>query len=132
MEHAFDAVVEILGWVGLGAAVLLIVIALVLQLADGTWVRVRVLIEDAPAGGRIARWFRDDGRVGQAVLPGDLDTELAGKDAAELWTSTGARDRVRATRVSPAVRAAALLGAGFGALAVVAFAISLAQLFVRG
>ncbi len=41
MDHVIDAVIEIFSWVGLGAGVLLGVVALILYLADGTWLPVR-------------------------------------------------------------------------------------------
>ncbi|MEV8267034.1 hypothetical protein [Microbacterium sp. NPDC076911] len=130
-DRTLDAVLEIFGWAGFGLGALLALVAVVLYLADGTWLPVRALLEDSP-GGRIARWFDADGGVGSAHLSHDLDHALAGKDEADVFYRRGTTGHVRLTRGSPIVRGVLLLALGlisFGMLALVASGIIL---FARG
>lgn len=127
MEHAIDALIEIFTWVGIGAGLLLGLVALILRIVDGTWVPVHVLLEDGPTG-RVARWF-DRGGVGEAALTHEQERTLAGKDAADVFARRG---RIRLTHGSPGVRAVALLAGGMLALGLIALATSWVLLFVRG
>ncbi|GAA2008655.1 hypothetical protein [Microbacterium ulmi] len=129
--HALDAVVEVFTWVGLGAGLLALLVASLAQLADGVWVPTAVVLEDAD-GGRVARWFSDDGGVGEARLTHEQEHALAGKDAAEVYTRAAVHDRIRLTRRSPAVRSIVLLGVGLLTLGIAAVIVSLTMLFTRG
>ena len=131
MDHAIDAIIEIFTWVGLGAGLLVGLLALVLRLVDGTWVPVRAVIERG--GTRIlARWFDEDGGVNEARLTHEQQHALAGKDMADVYSRRGDRNRMRLTHGSPAVRAAALLAAGLFGLGVCALILSWILLFARG
>lgn len=131
MANAVDAIVEIFTWVGFGAGALLAGIAFILYIADGTWRPVRVMIEDA-ASHRVARWFDDDGGVGEARLTEAQEHEIGKVDVADVWVRQGSLDRMRLTRRSPTVRtfllfAVGLLGLGLGGLI-----LSIVLLFVSG
>ena len=131
MDHVIDAITEIFTWVGLGAGVLLGLVALILHLADGTWVPVRAVLEGGESG-RLARWFDEDGGVNEARLTHEQDHALAGKDMADVFSRRGSRNRMRLTHGSPAVRAVALLAAGLFGLGLVALILSWVLLFARG
>ena len=131
MPEAVDALAEIFSWIGFGVGALLAGAALVMYLFDGTWVATRAVVEQSP-GGRLVRWFDDDGGVGEARLTHEQEHRIGGADMADVFVRRGSRDRVRLTRGSPAVRAVALLAVGFLALGVVALATSIVMLFVRG
>ncbi|QIG39968.1 hypothetical protein G5T42_11135 [Microbacterium sp. 4R-513] len=131
MDHALDAVIEIFTWVGIGAGLLLGIIALVLRLADGTWLPVRAIVEHGEDSS-LVRWFDEDGGVNASFLTHEQARELAGKDMADIFYRRGRANRMRLTHGSPAVRAVALLAAGLFGLGVVATIISWVLLFARG
>ncbi|HET6300134.1 hypothetical protein [Microbacterium sp.] len=130
MGHVLDAVLEIFAWVGIGGGLVLALLALMLRIADGTWVPVHVVIDDS-ANGRVARWF-DDGGVGEAVLTPHLVRELGDKDEADLYARRGSRDRVRLVRTAPGVRFTALIALALGGLGIIALVASWVLLFARG
>lgn len=128
--HAIDAILEIFTWVGLGMGVLVGVITLIVRIADGSWVAAQIVIGEDDHG-RIARWFGDDGKVGQARLSHEQDHALAGKETAHAFVRRGRSDRVRLTQGSPAVRNLSWLTIGLFALGALAAVGSLLMLFVR-
>jgi len=50
MDHVIEAITEIFTWVGFGAGLLLGFVALILRLADGTWLPVQIVLEPDDAG----------------------------------------------------------------------------------
>jgi hypothetical protein len=128
MTHALEAVAEILSWVGIGVGAFVGVIALILLVADGTWVHVRGFVDHEPDGA-VIRWFDEDGRACAARLSEAQAHHLAGADAADVWTRRGA-ERVRLTRHSPGVRACALLAAVLLGVGLIALIASVVLLFV--
>ena len=68
MPPALAVALEIYTWIGLGAAVLLGIAALIAWVADGSWVPVRAVVSPTPAG-EVVRWFDDSGILGEAPLP---------------------------------------------------------------
>ncbi|TDN92122.1 hypothetical protein [Microbacterium sp. BK668] len=131
MDHALDAVIEIFTWVGIGAGILLGLAALILRLADGTWLPTRAVVEHEDESS-LVRWFDQDGGVNAAYLTYEQARELAGKDMADIYYRRGSANRMRLTHGSPAVRAVALLAAGLLGLGVVAMILSWVLLFARG
>ncbi len=129
-ERAIDAILEIFTWTGFGGAVAFGVVALIALIADGSWVATQIVITDDEHG-RIARWFGNAGRVGQARLTHDQVRTLAGRETADAFVRLGARDRVRLTRSSPTVRLFFWLSMGMLALGILSAAGSLAVLFLR-
>ena len=126
-----DAVLEVLTWTAIPAGLLLLLAATVMRVVDGTWTLTPVLLDDAPQG-RVARWFGDDGRVGEARLSPEQAHALAGQDAADVFTRSGVTDRIRLTPRSPAVRGVTLLAAGLLRFGAASWLSSLVLLFVRG
>lgn len=131
MPQAIDALAEIFSWVGFGLGALLAGVALIMYLFDGTWVPVKAVIEESPHG-RVARWFDDEGGVGEAHLSHEQEHEIGDADMADVFVRRGSRNRMRLTQSSPAVRAVARLAVGLLALGVIALATSLILLFLRG
>jgi len=131
MDHALDAVIEIFSWVGIGAGILLGIVALVVKLADGTWLPGRAVVEHGEDSS-LVRWFDADGGVNAAYLTHEQARELAGKDMADIFYRRGRANRMRLTHGSPAVKSIALLAGGLFALGVVATIVSWVLLFVRG
>ncbi|MEV8272193.1 hypothetical protein [Microbacterium sp. NPDC077184] len=132
MDQTVEAIFEIFSWVGIGLGALLLGIALILYVADGTWLPVRAVIDDTDTG-RVARWHDDEvGGVNEAVLTADQDAEIGDADMAEVFYRRGVRGRIRMAQASPAVRGVVRLGAGLLTLGVVAMVASLVLLFARG
>jgi len=88
MDHAIDAVIEIFTWVGLGAGILLGLVALILKLADGTWLQTRAIVEHGETGS-LVRWFDADGGVNAAALNHEQAHALAGKEMADIFYRRG-------------------------------------------
>lgn len=133
-DQAIDAVAEIFSWVGFGLGALLAGVALVMYLVDGTWVPTRAVVEhpEDPADGPLVRWFDEDGGVNQARLSHEQERAVAGHDMTDIFYRRGARDRMRLTQGSPAVRAVMLLAVGLLTVGVLSLAASLVLLFIRG
>ncbi|KTS91114.1 leucyl-tRNA synthetase [Microbacterium testaceum] len=131
MSNALDAVIEIFTWVGLGGGTLLALLAVVLLLADGTWLPARAVVEEVD-GGRVVRWFDDRGGVNEAPLSSHDDAKVGSADMADIFYRRGSAHRMRLTRASPVVRFVSLLAAGILGLGLVAFVLSIVVLFARG
>jgi hypothetical protein len=125
------AIVEIFTWVGIGGGALLALIAVIMKLADGTWLPVRAVVEPDD-GGHLVRWIDADGQIGEAPLSHAQYASLHGADMADILYRVGRSDRMRLHPGSAGVRSVALLAAGFAALGLVAAAISLVMLFLEG
>lgn len=130
MGSTLDILLETFAWVGLGAGIILAAIALVVQLADGTWLPASAVVEPAETG-RLVRWFADDGRVGEALLDAEMDAGIGRADRAEIFYRAGT-NRIRLTRGSPAVRLLGWLAAGLLALGVLSAAVALLGLLASG
>jgi len=131
VSNALDAVIEIFTWVGLGGGLLLAFAAVFLLLADGTWLPARAVVEHVD-GGRVVRWFDDDGGVNEAPLSAHDEAKIGAADMADIFYRRGAANRMRLTRSSPLVRFVSLLAAGVLGLGVLAFVVSIVVLFARG
>ena len=128
MGSTLDILLETFSWIGLGAGLLIAVVALILTLADGTWLSASAVLESSPDG-RIARWFTHDGGVGMAVLSPHDDARAGAGDTIEIFYRRGT-NRVRLTAHSPLARLAWWLAVGFLAVGALSFAVSLIMLFV--
>lgn len=131
METAFDAVLEIFGWVGVGAGLLLAIAAVIMWAAQGTWLSAEAVL-DEEAGHLWVRWFDNDGDANSAIASAHDREKLAGLDKATIWYRMGWHGRMRLTRTSPALAAVAWLAVGCLGVGLLSFAASLVLLFVRG
>jgi len=131
VSNAFDAVIEIFTWVGLGGGLLLAFTAAFLLLADGTWLPARAVVEHVD-GGRVVRWFDHEGGVNEAPLSTHDVEKIGAADMADIYYRRGTAHRMRLTRSSPLVRFVSLLAAGVLSLGVIAFVASIVVLFARG
>ncbi len=131
VSNALDALIEIFTWVGLGAGLLLALAAVVLLLSDGTWLPARAVVEQV-GGGRVVRWFDENGGVNEAPLSAHDDEKIGSADMADIFFRSGSENRMRLTQSSPVVRFVSLLAAGVSTLGVVAFIASIVVLFARG
>lgn len=128
MGSTLDILLETFTWIGLGAGLLIAVVALILTLADGTWLPASAVLEPSPEG-RVARWFTHDGGVGMAVLSPHDDARAGRGDTVELFYRRGT-NRVRLTGHWPLARLAWWLAGGFLAVGALSFLVSLILLFL--
>lgn len=128
---ALDAVIEIFTWLGFIGALVLGVAAVVIWVADGTWLPAEGLVDHEDAG-TFVRWYDADGDANGARV-GDHDAgALEGVDRIGIWYRYGWRDRMRLSRRPPGLRAVAWAAAAALVLGVVALVVSWVLLFVRG
>jgi hypothetical protein len=130
-SDVIGAIAEIFTWIGLGGAVLLALVSVIVKLADGTWLPARGVVEP-DGGGHLVRWIDADGEIGEAPLSHAQYATLHGSDMADIFYRVGRSDRMRLHRGSTAVRSIGLLAAGFAALGLLAAAFSLIMLFLEG
>ena len=131
MSNVVDVVIELFTWVGLGVGLLLAIVAMIVYVADGTWVPVRAVVEDVD-GHRVVRWFDEHGGVNEAPLSPHEDARIGDADMADVFARRGSRHRMRLTRSSPHVRFLTLLATGVLGLGALAFVLSTVLLFTRG
>ena len=129
--NALDAVIEIFTWLGFGGAVLLGIVAVIVWVADGTWLPAEGLV-DREDGATFVRWYDADGDANGVRLSDHEAAALAGVDRVDIWYRYGWRDRMRLTRRPPGLPAVAIAAAGLLALGVVALVVSWVLLFARG
>ena len=122
-SQVIGAVAEIFTWVGIGAGALLTGIALLMYLADGTWLPVRAVVEPVERG-HVVRWIDDKDGVNEAPIPESDLARLGGGDMADIFYRRDSRNVMRLTRESPAVRAVMRFAGGLLALGVLALILS--------
>ncbi len=130
MGSTLDILLETFTWVGFGAGALFAGVALIVYVADGTWLPASALLEPSPEG-RVARWFTHDGGVGSAVLSPHDEAHVGDADAAELYYRVGS-NRIRFSRSSPAVRLTVWLAVGLLGLGLLSLITSLVLMFATG
>lgn len=75
-------VVEVIGWFALAAGLVFLLLALLIRLADGRWLRTDAVVVDGDEGS-VIRWFADGGFHSRALSPDErahvthADEELA-------------------------------------------------------
>lgn len=132
---ALDAVIEIFTWLGFIGALVLGVAAVVVWVADGTWLPAEGLVDHEDSGaspGTFVRWYDADGDANGARVGEHDASALAGVDRIGIWYRYGWRDRMRLTRRPPGLRAVAWAAVASLSLGVVALVVSWILLFARG
>lgn len=120
LPSVLGSLADVFTWVGLLGAGAIGILALILWVADGTWLPVRAVVEPAERDGQVVRWIDADGGVNEAPLSDADHARLGGRDMADIHYRRGWRNRMRVTRGSRTVRVFAWLAVGFGALGVLA------------
>lgn len=131
MDTALDILLEVFSWLGLGAGLLLAVVAVILWAADGTWLPADAIV-DHEDDGTVVRWFDADGDANTAHASAAEAHHLEGVDHAPIWYRHGWRGRMRLTRRAPAFRAVVWAAVSMLAVGVLALAASGILLFARG
>lgn len=126
-----DAVLDVFGWAGFGAAAAFGLALIVLWAGDGTWLRADGFV-DRESDGTWVRWFDHDGVANSAQVDAHTAGELAGRDRVEMWYRRGWEGRMRLTRRPPLFRLLVGLAIGFFAVGIVSVIASWILLFARG
>jgi hypothetical protein len=122
---------DVFTWAGLGAAAVFGLVALIVKLADGTWLPVRAVVEHV-ADGTVVRWIDADGGVNEAAVAAHDLQRVGSHDMTDIFYRRGWRNRMRFTARAPIVHIAARVAIGFAALGVVALVGGWVLLAVRG
>ena len=61
-----SVITEVIGWFALAAGLTCLLLALLIRVADGRWLRTEAVVIDGE-GGSIVRWFTDDGFQSRAL-----------------------------------------------------------------
>ncbi len=128
--NALDAVVEIFSWLGFGVGLLLLIIAVILWAADGTWLPAEGWVDHDDSGATV-RWYDGDGDANSAQLTPSEASAIGGRDRVPLWYRHGWRDRMRLTRRPPGLIPVLWAAGAAVALGVVALVVSWVLIFVR-
>lgn len=131
MSTTTDLLLEIFTWIGVGGAFALVLAAIIMWAADGSWLPAEAIV-DRDGDEVIVRWFDGDGDANSATLSATDAATLAGRDVASIWYSHGWQDRMRLTRRPSALRVVARSAAGMLALAVLCQVVAWVLYFVRG
>jgi hypothetical protein len=124
-------IAEVFTWIGVGAGLALLFAALVVRIADGTWLPARGVIEHTDHGS-VVRWFDDDGGVNEAALSDHDVRRLDSRDMADIYYRHGWHNRMRLDAGSHAVRALVRLALLMLAVALAAFAAGWIALIAEG
>lgn len=131
MRNTLDAVLEILVWVGFGAALLLAVVTMIVWAVDGTWLPADAIV-DREDEGTVVRWYGDGGQADRARADDLAAAELGDVDRAPIWYRHGTRGRMRLTPRTPALRPFAFLALGMLGVGLLSLVGSAIALFARG
>ena len=131
MSTTTDLLLEIFTWIGLGGAFALVVAAVVVWAADGSWLPADAFV-DRDGDETVVRWFDADGDANSAIAsPGDA-AGLAGRDEASIWYRHGWQGRMRLTRRAPGLRLVVISAAGMLALAALCQVVAWVLYFAHG
>jgi len=131
MDHAIDAMIEIFTWVGLGAFVVLALVAVGVWAADGTWLAAHAIV-DRDGDEPVVRWFDADGDANSAPLSAEDAAVLGDVEAASIWYRHGWQGRMRLTRRPPGLRVLAWSAMGMLALGILSLVTGWVLYFARG
>lgn len=126
-----ELLAEVFTWIGFSVGVLALLIRLVVQAADGTWVRTQaVLIGESPR--MRVRWIAHDGVIRERELDRSEQDQLGAADDPELYYQRRSPDRTRLESVSHAARILLIVGIIFFGVGIVATALSILLLVLGG
>ncbi|MFT4230632.1 MAG: hypothetical protein QM602_10100 [Microbacterium sp.] len=122
---------DVFSWAGFVGAAVFGILALVLRLADGTWLPARAVVESVE-GGRVVRWIDADGGVNEAPLTGHDLERVGDREMADIHYRRGWSNRMRLVPGSPAVRVAVRLAIALAGLGAASFVGGWMLLALRG
>ncbi len=132
LPSMLGSLADVFTWVGLLGAGAFGVLAMILWVADGTWLPARAVVEPVEPEGQVVRWIDGDGGVNEAPLSDADHARLGGRDMADIHYRRGWRNRMRVARGSRTVHLFAWLAVGFAGLGVLSLIGGWVLLAVQG
>lgn len=131
MSTTTDLLLEIFTWIGICGAFALVVAAIIIWAADGSWLRADAIV-DRDGGESVVRWFDGDGDANSATASPADAAALAGRDEASIWYRHGWQGRMRLTRRPAALRVVSASALSMLVLAVLCQVVAWALYFAQG
>lgn len=126
-----ELLAEVFTWVGFSVGALALVIRLIVQAADGVWVRTHAVLIGEPPSMRV-RWIAHDGVIRERELDRPEQDQLRGVDDPELYYRRRSPDRTRVDAVSHPSRVLLLVGVIFLSVGAAATILSILLLMIGG
>ncbi|HEY9497396.1 MAG TPA: hypothetical protein VIQ78_00040 [Terrimesophilobacter sp.] len=126
-----ELIAEVFTWIGFSVGVLALLVRLIVQAADGTWVRTQAALIGQWPSMRV-RWVAHDGVIRERELdPAEQDQLRAAGDP-ELYYQWRSPDRTRLEAVSHTARILLIVGIIFLGVGAVATILSILLLMIAG
>ncbi|WP_157007383.1 hypothetical protein [Agromyces laixinhei] len=122
-----SVIAEVIGWFALAAGLVLLLLALLIRLADGRWLRTEAVVIDED-GGSVVRWFTDDGFQSRR-LSEDERAHVTRPDEEPAYYKEREPYRLRLHEPPPGRRVIRILGIVFIGIAAASAAVGLVLMF---
>lgn len=126
-----EVLAEVFAWVGFSVGALALVIRLVVQAVDGTWIRTQAVLIGGSPSMRV-RWIAHDGVIRERELDRSEQDQLCAADDPELYYRRRSPDRIRVDAVSHTSRILLIVGVVFLCVGAVATVLSILLLVIEG
>ncbi|MBM7832031.1 hypothetical protein JOE59_002736 [Agromyces cerinus] len=123
-----SVITEVIGWFALAAGLTCLLLALLIRVADGRWLRTEAVVIDGD-GGSIVRWFTDDGFQSRALSP-DERAHVTNPDEEPAFYKEREPYRLRLHEPPTGRRVIRILGLVFIGIAVASAVVGIVLMFV--
>jgi hypothetical protein len=123
-----SVVAEVIGWIALGGSLGCLLIALLIRLADGRWLRTEAVVVDQEHGSTV-RWFAEGGFHQRRLSPEER-THVMRPDEEPAYYKQREPDRLRLHEPPPGRRVIRIVGLILLAIAFIAGIVGLVLMLV--
>lgn len=123
-----SVITEVIGWFALAVGLTCLLLALLIRVADGRWLRTEAVVIDGE-GGSIVRWFTDDGFQSR-VLSADERAHVTRPEEEPAFYKEREPYRLRLHEPPPGRRVIRILGFVFIGIAAASAVIGVVLMFV--
>jgi len=123
-----SVITEVIGWFALAAGLACLLLALLIRVADGRWLRTEAVVVDDDDGS-VVRWFTDDGFQSRR-LSADERAHVTSPDEEPAYYKEREPQRLRLHEPPTGRRVIRILGIVFIGIAVASAVIGLVLMFV--
>lgn len=127
-SEVVSVVAEVIGWIALGGALLCLLVALLIRLADGRWLRTEAVVVDQEHGSTV-RWFAE-GAFHQRRLGDDERMHVVRPDEEVAYYKEREPDRLRLHEPPTGRRVIRMVGLILLAIAAVAGIVGLVLMLI--
>ena len=128
-SEVVSVIAEVIGWIALSGGLGCLVLALLIRLADGRWVRTDAVIVDQEHGSTV-RWFAE-GAFHQRRLSDDERNQVERPDEEPAYYKQREPDRLRMHEPPPGRRIIRMVGVVLLVIAAIAGLIGLVLMFIE-